>query len=76
MDKTYTFHISGMHCKACTLLTESELLDIHHVSKAKSDLTTNTVELTGNFGNQSEEEIAQELTVVLEKHGYTVSVEK
>lgn len=74
--KTYTFHINGMHCKACVFLTESELMDLPHVTAAKSDLATRTVVLTGNFGTQSEEEIATELTELLEKHGYTVSIEK
>lgn len=23
--KTYTFHVSGMHCQSCVLMTESEL---------------------------------------------------
>jgi uncharacterized protein len=74
--KTYTFHIHGMHCKACVFLTESELKDLPHVTSAKSNLSNHTVVLTGNFGDQSEEEIATELTNLLEKHGYTVSVEK
>ncbi len=74
--KTYTFHIHGMHCKACVFLTESELMDLPHVTSAKSSLDTHTVVLTGNFDSQSEEEIATELTGLLEKHGYTVSTEK
>lgn len=75
-QKTYTFHVHGMHCKACIFLTESELTDLPQVTSAKSNLDTHTVELTGDFGDQSEEAIAQELTKVLSKHGYTVSVEK
>lgn len=75
-NKTYNFHISGMHCKACIFLTESELTDLPQVTSAKSNLDTNTVELTGDFGDQSEEAIAIELTKVLSKHGYTVSTEK
>ena len=73
-NKTYTFHIDGMHCKACVFLTESELMDLPNVSKAKSNLTNHTIELTGDFGNQTEEAIATELTTLLEKHGYSVSV--
>lgn len=74
--KRYTFHINGMHCKACILLTESELMDIPQVVSAKSDLVSNTVELMGDFADKSGEEIALELTQVLKKHGYTVSTEK
>lgn len=74
--KTYTFHVSGMHCKACVFLTESELMDLPHVTAAKSDLATNTIVLTGNFGDKTEEEIAADLTNLLEQHGYTVSVDR
>ena len=65
-----------MHCKACIFLTESELMDVPNVSSAKSNLNTHTVELVGDFGDKSEEVIALELTDVLKKHGYTLSVEK
>lgn len=76
MEKTYTFHISGMHCRACVLLTESELGDLHYISKVKSDLHTHTVEITGNFGEKSPEEIASGLSQILAKHGYSLSIEK
>lgn len=73
---TYTFHIKGMHCNACILLTESEVQELRHISHVKSDLTHHTIEVGGEFGDSTPEAIAQELTDVLEKHGYTVSVEK
>src|ERR1035437_5078471 len=76
MKKTYTFHIKGMHCKACVFLTETELLEIPGVSSAKSSLSTNTVELVGEFGDKSPELIAEELSSTLQKHGYSLSVEK
>ena len=76
MKKTYTFHVQGMHCKACVLLTETELLEISGISSAKTDLSQNTVEITGDFGDKSEEKIAEELSIVLQKHGYSLSVEK
>jgi len=72
----YTFHIHGMHCKACIFLTESELTDLPEVTSAKSNLDTHTVELTGDFGDRSPEAIALVLTDILSKHGYTVSVER
>ena len=75
-QKTYVFHVSGMHCKACILLTESELQDIPYITRAKSNLKTHSVEITGDFGDRSESEIAEELSGVLKKHGYTISVEK
>lgn len=73
---TYTFHIKGMHCNACILLTESEVSDLPHISSVKSDLRHHTIEVAGEFGDRTPDAIAQELTDVLLKHGYTVSVEK
>src|SRR3989344_2376524 len=75
-QKTYTFHVSGMHCNACILLTESELEDVSYVTKAKSMLATHSVEVTGNFGDKTPETIAEELTKVLQPHGYRLSTER
>jgi uncharacterized protein len=74
--KTFTFHVNGMHCKACVALTESELKDVPYITQAKSNLNTHSVEVTGDFGNKTQESIAADLTQVLAKHGYTLSVEK
>lgn len=73
---THTFHVNGMHCTACVLLTESELKDVDFVSKATSDLATRTVEVCGDFGNRTKEDICRELSGRLEKHGYSLSTEK
>lgn len=72
----YTFHIKGMHCNACILLTESEVQDLPHISYVKSDLVHHTIEVGGEFGDCTPDAIAQELTDVLLKHGYSVFVEK
>ncbi|OGG92845.1 hypothetical protein A2609_00655 [Candidatus Kaiserbacteria bacterium RIFOXYD1_FULL_47_14] len=74
--QTHTFHIRGMHCNSCILLTESELQDVDYISQATSNLKTHTVEVCGDFGGKTPEEIARELTQVLEKHGYALSVDK
>jgi len=74
--KTYTFHVNGMHCKACVALTESELHDVPEVSKAKSSLANHSVEVTGEFGDKEPEHIARDLSEVLKPHGYTLSLEK
>ena len=76
MEKTYTFHVQGMHCNACILMTESELEEVSYITKAKSSLKTHTVELVGKFGDRSRETIAKELSDVLIKHGYSLSVQK
>lgn len=74
--KTHTFHVTGMHCNACILLTESELEEVTYVTKAKSSLKDHSVEITGNFGEKEKTQIAEELTQVLIKHGYSLSVDK
>lgn len=72
----YTFHVHGMHCNACVLVTESEIGDLPNVVSVKSSLRNYSVEVEGNFGNKTLEQIAQELTIPIRSHGYTVSVEK
>ncbi len=74
--QTHTFHVHGMHCKACVLLTESELIEVPLVTGVKSYLHTRTVEVSGDFGNTPVEMIARELSQVLERHGYKLSLEK
>lgn len=74
MKKTFTLHIHGMHCNACVVLTEDELKAHKNVVSAKSNLTTRTVEICGDFGDITLQEIAQELTAVLSQH--TLSTEK
>ena len=74
--QTYQFHIHGMHCKACVFLTENELAELPNVISAKSNLENHSVEITGDFNDSSEEEIATLLSSRLKSYGYTVSVEK
>jgi sulfite exporter TauE/SafE/copper chaperone CopZ len=75
MNQIYTFHVQGMHCNACILMTESELLDLPHVNRAKSSLKSHTIEVDGDFGNRTKEEITQEFNNLLLPRGYTVSVD-
>src|SRR3989344_4720942 len=76
VQKTHTFHVHGMHCAACVVVTESELLGLPHIKHAKSNLHNNSVEIVGNFDDKDPTAIAEELTLVLIKHGYRLSVEK
>ena len=76
MSTTYTFHVNGMHCNACVVLTESELGDVSEVSKVTSSLATHSVEVTGDFGDKSPEHIARDLSEVLAPHGYSLSLER
>ncbi len=75
-EKTYTFHVNGMHCNACVALTESELENIPEVSRAKASLARLNVEIIGNFGDKTPEHIALDLSEVLKPHGYKLSLEK
>ncbi|MDD5050332.1 MAG: sulfite exporter TauE/SafE family protein [Candidatus Pacebacteria bacterium] len=74
--QTYTFHVHGMHCRACELMTESEIGDLPNISSVKSSFKNHSVEVVGDFGAKTPEQIAEELTVPLKPHGYTVSIEK
>jgi sulfite exporter TauE/SafE/copper chaperone CopZ len=74
--KTYLFHIKGMHCKACILLTESEVTELPGVTSVKASLKHHQVEVQGEFGDKTESQIVDSLNTVLIKHGYSVSVEK
>ncbi|MBP9732489.1 MAG: sulfite exporter TauE/SafE family protein [Candidatus Magasanikbacteria bacterium] len=75
-SKKHIFQVNGMHCKACVLVTESELKEVPYISDATSRLETRTVEVCGNFGDKTPEMIAADLSEVLGPHGYTLSVEK
>ncbi len=74
--KTYTFHVAGMHCKACVVLIESELDEIPEIAKVRVSLADFSVAVTGEFGDKAPEHIAQDLSVALTPHGYTLSVQK
>lgn len=74
--KTYTFHIHGMHCNSCVILTEDKIGNLPNVSKATSSLKNHSVEIVGDFGDKTDAQIAEELTVIFKGNGYTVSVEK
>lgn len=74
--KTYTFHVYGMHCNSCVLLIESELSELPGVTHVKSSLKQHAVEITGEFGDKTPEQVAYELTIPLKSHGYTISVER
>lgn len=75
MTQTFTFHVSGMHCTACVILTESELKEVQGITHAKTSLAEKRVEVTGEFGDRSQEQVLNDLNVVLKPHGYSLSLE-
>lgn len=74
--QTYTFHVSGMHCHSCILLTEGELSEYPGVTKALSSLKTHSVTVTGDFGDKGVEQVMSEMSEMLKKHGYSLALEK
>ncbi len=74
--KKYTFHVQGMHCNACIILTESELKDLPEVHSVIASLDSNSVEVIGDFGQKDLVRIMEELNLKLKPHGYTLSLEK
>src|SRR3989338_11032101 len=74
MSKTHTFHVDGMHCHACVVLTESKLKDLPEVTSARASLTNCCVEVVGDFGDKEPEHIARDLSAVLLPHGYSLSL--
>jgi sulfite exporter TauE/SafE/copper chaperone CopZ len=76
MEKTYKFHVEGMHCKSCVAVTESELMELSEVKEAKASLSNNSVTIKGDFGDKNPEHIAEDLSVLLKPHGYSLKIEK
>ncbi|MFA6355337.1 MAG: sulfite exporter TauE/SafE family protein [Candidatus Paceibacterota bacterium] len=75
-NQKYKFHVNGMHCQSCVLLTETELKELPNITQVKSSLKNNSVEIEGDFGNKNDRDVAEELTILLKPHGYTLSLEK
>lgn len=75
MNQTYTLHVSGMHCSACTLLIEDALKSYPGVSGARVSLPRREAVIEGAFAS-SPEELARAFTERVKGHGYTLSVEK
>jgi sulfite exporter TauE/SafE/copper chaperone CopZ len=74
--KMYHFYARGMHCKSCPVLIESELNELPEVQSVKADLSTQTVDVTADFGNLSEEAVSAKLSEKLKAHGYGITPEK
>ncbi len=74
--KKYFFHVHGMHCAACVMNIEDTLLSLPSVKYAKTSLKNHSLEVRGEFGDASMENIAEVITLAIKSGGYTVSVEK
>lgn len=72
MEK-HIFYATGMHCRACVLLVESDLLEVAGVSSVAPSLASHTVTVEGDFGDRAPEVIAAELSAALAPRGYALS---
>ena len=73
--KKYIFYAHGMHCKACAMLIEHTLSEVSYINNVSVNANTHIVEIE----TEKEilpEELASELSLLLKKDGYTLSVEK
>ena len=52
MTKTYTFHVQGMHCKACVALIETELKELPQVTSAQASLKDFMTQVMGEFNEE------------------------
>lgn len=75
-QKTFTFHVHGMHCKACSMVIEQELSDLSYVELVSVDQNRHMVTVTGDFEGIPQEELAKDFSTLLSSKGYTFSVEK
>jgi sulfite exporter TauE/SafE/copper chaperone CopZ len=75
-QQTHKLYVHGMHCNGCVVLTESELMEHPKVTSAKSSLATRTVTICGDFGDQTVEEGARELTGILSQHSLSTQSQK
>lgn len=75
-QKTYTFQVQGMHCNACELLTESEIREHPKVASVKSSLATHSVEVSGDFGDMTPDDVAKELSTLLSQHSLSLERQK
>ncbi|OHA32254.1 MAG: hypothetical protein A2928_01205 [Candidatus Taylorbacteria bacterium RIFCSPLOWO2_01_FULL_45_15b] len=74
--KKHIFHVNGMHCNSCVVLTEGELKNLPEVRYVKASLANRSVEIQGDFGDKKPEHIAKDLSTVLMPHGYILTLER
>lgn len=72
----HTFHVIGMHCRSCVMLTEKELGAHPAVHAVQARLEDCMVEVTGDFGVKEKKRIVEELTQLLIPHGYSLALER
>lgn len=74
-NKSYTLHVHGMHCKACAMLIEHTLSEVPYIINVNVNSNKHVVEIDSEKDIDAES-MALELSSLLKKEGYTLSVEK
>ncbi len=72
---TYTFHVAGTHCASCKIFIEDVLGEQNYIQGVQVDLKKETVEVSTN-SDMAPEALASTLTSLINKNGYTISVDK
>lgn len=72
--KNYTLYVSGTHCPACKILIEDILGEEKNIHNVNVDLRNETVTLDADDGTI--QTLAQDLSLKIKPHGYTLSTEK
>jgi len=75
-SKKFVFHVHGMHCASCEILTEDAVREDARVSSVKSNVRRKQIEISGDFGEKKQEDVMRELNAVLVPNGYTLSLER
>lgn len=75
MMKTYTFHVSGMHCSSCKIFIEDTLSEQIGISRVDVDLKREIVSVDTTL-DESQHALAELLTEKIKHNGYALSVEK
>lgn len=73
--KSFRFHVDGMHCKSCKILIEQELGELPEVERAHVDLNKRTLNIEGEWGKDTDEEVLAELNSLLSPKKYRLSKE-
>lgn len=75
MNTVLTFHVNGMHCRACTVLIEGKIKEFPGVTDVHVSLSSNQMTVSGSFSD-SAEKLAGDFTDLVRSHGYSISVER
>ena len=69
--KCYEFEVNGMHCAACELLIEDKLKEDKTVKSVSANLNSKKVKVEVE-SNDSYDQIAKNLTKLVDKDGYSL----